>query len=287
MNVGLLRLQSAPIWKYLQGWWAEEPEFAWAPTGGATGFVDLVSGAPLMPLNGAVVVPGGIVNTAYSTSPVILQSYTTIVNSVSNWGVMALVSGLTGSQRGMILKVGSGTTGLGLAVGNTDETTAGTKILLLKEAVAWAASASTNAWVDGANAIWLQATGSGSTAKVWPSDIDVTSSGTYNQAAGNIFINGRTLGGANNSSNFTVHCVFLFKNRWVTGAEEIAFRTRLVAQVQPLMAMPREQIMRMFVPSPFFLPYVAAGGGAPATFTDLKATAITSSSVQATYDYAF
>jgi hypothetical protein len=269
MNVGLLRLQSAPIWKYLKGWWAEKPSFVWAPTGGGTGFVDLVSGIPLVPLNGAVVVPGGIVNTDYSsTSPILLQASTTIVDSVTYWGVMALVSGITGSQRGMILKVGNGSNGIGVAVGSTDESAAGTEALLLKEAIAWVATGPSNAWVDGVNSLWLQSDGFGGSTHVWPSDADVSSGFPVNAASGSIFINGRTLGGANNSTNFTVHCVFLYKNLWTSGAEEIAFRERLASEVKPLLGRPKEQIMRMFVPSQFYLPYASASS----TYTMSAAT---------------
>jgi hypothetical protein len=256
MNVGLLRLQSAPIWKYLQGWWAEEPDFVWAPTGGATGFVDLVTGIPFMPTNGAVVVPGGIVNPANSTTPVMLTAADGIIRGASTWGAMSLVSGITGNQRGMILKIGNGSTGLGLAVGNSDETNVGTKALLLREAIAWHAG-SVNAWVDGCNAAWLQATASvGTSAEIWPASVaGPSASATYNAPTGNAYINGRP----GSSSPFTVHCVFIFKNRWTTSGEEVAFRLRLVAQVEDILRMPREQIMRMFVPSPFYLPYAAAG----------------------------
>jgi hypothetical protein len=44
---------------------------------------------------------------------------------------------------------------------------------------------------------------------------------------------------------------------------------------------------QLFTPRRIPIPTATAAGGAPTTFTDLKATAITSSSVQATYDYAF
>jgi hypothetical protein len=44
---------------------------------------------------------------------------------------------------------------------------------------------------------------------------------------------------------------------------------------------------QLFAPRRIYIPTATAAGGAPTTFTDLKATAITSSSVQATYDYAF
>jgi hypothetical protein len=269
MESQLGTVKRAPIWKYLRHWWAKKPDFAWVPVGGSSGYVDLVSGIALAPKNGAVVVPGGIVNPVYSATPVMLQS-DRIFGSGYNFGLMALVSGISGNQRGMILKFGDDTSGLGVAVGSTDESAAGTNIIVLREQIAWEVGGA-NAWADGVNLVWLAGISSSLwSSMVWPANVGASAGTSFNSPTGSLQINGRTY----TSSPFTVHCVFGWRNAFTDGTTEVEFREKLRDVVAPLYRVPTQQMMRMFVPSPY---YPISSAAAPSLPTLSASTYVTGS----------
>lgn len=172
--------------------------------------------------------------------------------------MLALVSGASSSTSGALLKVGNASTGWGMAHGDSDDATSGSKLLYLREGIAWHTSASSSAWADGLQVVAIGLSSeNGRYARNVTTGVEIAHSSAPNNPTADFFVQGRL---SAYSSPFTVHAVAVFK-RSLTNAATSSFRNQMAAPFADLRRTSARSVREMFRPPHRILVPVSVGGG--------------------------
>lgn len=245
----------ARIEQLLTSWRADQPAFFWAPTRSEYLFKEQIKSVTGTPIDGALVGYGGIENPQGNGTRHLL--FDTVLGLTTNtpFFAMLLVDIIDPNQvTGCFLKIGAGANGVGVGGGNGTFDDTGSKLIVLKENVAWVLGPS-NAFVPGLNVINFSFTNQNNfgavnlTTSIGP---DSGVGGAYADPTGGIGINGYD----NRGSNVTVCAVAIWTNSY-DNIENVYKRQKLGA---PFTGLARQYHKPWFTPRQIPEPIAAASG---------------------------
>ena len=182
---------------------------------------------------------------------------------------------------GCYLKIGSDANGLGFGFGNTTFENAGSKLVLLREGIAWFVGTGTQL-VNGLNVLSFGVAENGSSGHTvnynTTTAVEVgTSAASTASISARLRINGYT---SLRGTGSTVHAVAIFKRSLTVSGNQFAdFRTRLASPARAIEKTPADGVRKLFEPRRDWVPSSASG---PPTLAAIAASNLTASGARLT-----
>ncbi|MCK9622603.1 MAG: hypothetical protein M0R47_18965 [Methylobacter sp.] len=259
--------QKPIIHRLIQDWQVNKPDFLWVPTvndrfNARNGIIGTTHGS-------AIVTTGGIANpVANSSSGIYFPTNLGMVHDSRYIGIMLVTIDDPANVTGCFLKIGGDSDGIGFGGGNTSFDDSGSKLIMLRENVAWH-TGSNNSFIKGLNILTFGLTSDAATTYT------NISSGAGNDLAGvyplapssRIAINGYNGRG----SNAVVHAVGIWKTAY-NNSNFVAERERLAKRLLPFSGVARKNIIKNFKNGPYSFYYTSSSSGISLTLQNVSSS---------------
>ena len=218
---------SSEVDKYFDTWRADDPTFLWLPTTQEGTFRDIRRQVSGLPSDSIQVGLGGVQNPVANGSGVVSFPTTLGLGTSGQFFAMLMVYiPDPANATGAFLKIGSGSDGIAVGAGGTTFENTGTKLIVLREGLAWHVSTAA-AFVKGINVLAFYRTSGpifGAVNMTTGVSIE-TPSATYTAPTVGLTINGS---GGIRGSNATVNGVGIWPGT-ISNATLVARRAALAA----------------------------------------------------------